>query len=484
MLLIGQMTWSRSQQPAAVGSEFKLDRLRLVFVDEAQEQAFARDALINSIGFIRAYLIAGTALYMVFGILDALVGAQSVIALWVIRYVVVCPLLIGVFALTFFPIFSRLGQYALASTMLVSGFGVVVMTAIMAPPFNSMYYAGLIMVVIYCSSLIRLHFNLSAMISTFLVGCYQLVAIWVNPVPLETYISNDFFLIMATAVGLFSGYIQELYIRRSYVSQKVIEGKNQVLNVLLLEADKANKSKSEFLANMSHELRTPLNAIIGFSDILKKQMFGPLGNVKYREYSKDINNSGMHLLAIINDILDLAKAESGKLEPTIEESDLAECLDSCIRMCRGRAEAGDVQLKLGEVTSPTYALVDRRLIFQAILNLVSNAIKFTPPGGMVVLSLSSSELDGVKIEVRDTGIGIAPEDLERVLIPFEQVEASHSRSKGGTGLGLPYAKQLVEMHDGKLHIASELGKGTTITITLPRNRLVEHSKPEQIRVAV
>jgi signal transduction histidine kinase len=420
----------------------------------------------------------------VFGILDALVGAQSVQALWIIRYAIVCPLLIGVFVLTFFPVFARIGQYALASTMLVSGFGIVAMTAIMAPPFNAMYYAGLIMVVIYCSSLIRLHFNLSATISTFLVACYQAVAIWFNPVPLSTFISNDFFLIMATAVGLFSGYIQELYIRRSYISQKIIEAKNEALNVLLVEADKANKSKSEFLANMSHELRTPLNAIIGFSDILKRQLFGPLGNRKYREYVKDINDSGAHLLEIINDILDLAKAEAGKLELQIGECDLAECLGDCIRMCRARAESCGVGLTLGEVSSPVYALVDRRLIFQAILNLTSNAIKFTPFGGTVVLSLASSEQDGMTIQVRDTGIGIAAKDLDRVLIPFEQVESSLARKSGGTGLGLPYAKRLVDLHDGTLRVSSVLGKGTTVTISLPRSRLVTRANPPPVKLAV
>jgi signal transduction histidine kinase len=455
-----------------------------MFVDCEQEKTFAREAMIASIGFIRAYLIAGTGLYMVFGILDAVVGAQSVLALWIIRYAVVCPLLIGVFVFTFFPIFTRFGQYALGSTMLVSGLGIVVMTAIMAPPYNAQYYAGLVMVVIYCSSLIRLHFNLSAMISTFLVACYQVVALWINPVPPTTFISNDFFLVMATGVGLFSGYIQELYIRRSYVSQKVIEAKNEELNILLIEADKANKSKSEFLANMSHELRTPLNAIIGFSDILKKQLFGPLGSKKYREYVKDINDSGAHLLEIINDILDLAKAEAGKIELQIGECDLAECLDNCIRMCRGRADSAGVQLTLGEVSSPAYALVDRRLIFQAILNLVTNAIKYTPSGGTVTLSLAVSELDGVKILVRDTGIGISAENLERVIIPFEQVETSLSRKQGGTGLGLPYAKRLVELHNGKLSIASELGKGTTVTISLPPSRLIARANTPQIKVAV
>jgi len=476
------MTWSSPQHPPAAGPKFKLDWLRLRFVDDEQEKIFVHTALMDALGFIRIYILGGAAMYVVFGFLDYLVGGTVVETLWFIRFGLVCPVLVTVFLLTFSPSFPRIGQYVLASGMFASGFGVVLMTAVMPEPFNGKYYAGLIMVVTYCSALSRLQFYASVAISVFIVASYQVVAIWINPVSGDVFVSNDFFLIMSAAVGLFCGYMQELYIRRTYVGQKVIEAKNETLSLLLVEADKANKSKSEFLANMSHELRTPLNAIIGFSDILKKQLFGPLGNIRYPEYVKDINDSGLHLLAIINDILDLAKAESGQIEPQIEPSDLAECLNDCIRMCRGRAEDGEVRLMLGEVAKPTYALVDRRLIFQAVLNVVVNSVKFTPAGGTVVLALASSESDGVKIEVRDTGIGIAPEDLKRVLIPFEQVETSFARKNGGAGLGLPYAKRLVELHDGTLAISSEPGKGTTVTISLPSSRLVTQAVPPPIRV--
>jgi two-component system, cell cycle sensor histidine kinase PleC len=477
------MNPSPPQSPVSTAPEYELDKVRLVFADAELERRFTREALISSIGFIRAYLIAGIGLYMVFGILDALVGAQSVHLLWIIRYAVVSPILVIVLILTCYPVFIRIGQYALACTMVASGLGIVWMTAVMAPPLNAMYYAGLIMVVIYCSSLIRLQVFISAAISAVLVASYQAVALWINPLPLKILVSNDFFLFMATAVGLFSAYIQELYMRRSYVAQKIIEAKNKTLNVLLVEADKANKSKSEFLANMSHELRTPLNAIIGFSDILRKQLLGPVGNAKYAEYVADINDSGQHLLAIINDILDLAKAEAGKLELQIEECDLTMCLDDCVRMCRGRADNGGVHLALSDRLQPIHAMVDRRLIFQAVLNLVSNAIKFTPAGGRVELRLSAGS-EGIKIEVGDTGIGIAPDDMARVLIPFEQVESSFARRQGGTGLGLPYAKKLIELHGGALHLASEVGKGTTVTIVLPRSRLVSQSDRNAVKIAV
>lgn len=357
------------------------------------------------------------------------------------------------------------------------------MTAIMGPPFNSQYYAGLIMVVIYCGSLIRLKFHYSVLISIFLFLSYQ-VATFVNPIPLQFYISNNFFLAMATGVGLFSGYIQELYIRRAYVGQRIVEAKNKLASELLAEAIRANKSKSEFLATMSHELRTPLNAIIGFSDIIKRELFGAIGNEKYADYAKDIYESGSHLLSIINDILDLAKAESGKLQLNEHEFDISETLEACVRMCRGRAEAGKVELIFFGGQSEIRTVADERLILQVIANLVTNAVKFTPEGGSVRLFVSANAQKGIQIRVTDTGIGIAPENLDRVLRPFEQVETSYARKHGGSGLGLPYAKRLTELHGGDLKLESEPGKGTTVSVSLPPSRLIEVKRREKTAEAV
>jgi signal transduction histidine kinase len=312
---------------------------------------------------------------------------------------------------------------------------------------------------------------------------YQLVCWWINPIPLEKAISNDFFLFMATGVGLFSGYIEETYIRRAYASQKIIEGKNVLLNVLLQESHKANRSKSEFLATVSHELRTPLNAVIGFSDILKKQMFGPLGNDKYADYVNDINRSGSHLLSIINEILDLAKAESGKLELDEREVEIFDIIERCVRMCHEAAYTGKVNFIPTHNSDPVHIRVDERLFFQLVLNLVSNAVKFTPEGGEVRFSVTASAGDGVVIKVADTGIGIAPEDIPRVLRPFEQVEGSLTRRHGGTGLGLPYADRLAQLHGGKLTIESELRHGTTATIWLPPSRFIGYGQVVPFKAA-
>jgi signal transduction histidine kinase len=464
--------------------QFELDGLYLRFRDPCVEQTFQSDTLRQSILFIRAYLLAGTLLYIAFGVLDSIVGGPSLFSMQVIRYGIVSPILLGIFALTFFPLFFRVAQPVLGLAMLSSGLGVVAMTAIMGPPYNRLYYAGLIMVVSYCGSLIRLKFQYSVMISIVLFLSYQVVCVWINPIPIEFYISNNFFLAMGTCVGLFSAYIQELYIRRAYVGQKIAEEKSRLASEALEESVRANKSKSEFLATMSHELRTPLNAIIGFSHIIKKELFGPIENSKYKDYATDIHDSGMHLLAIINDILDLARAESGKLQLKESEFDITEALETCVRMCRGRAEMGKVALIFAGGQCEIRAFADKRLLQQIILNLLANAIKFTPEGGTVRLDVSADAENGIVFRIADTGIGIAPENIERVLRPFEQVETSYSRRHGGSGLGLPYAKRLTELHGGELKMESEIGKGTIVTVTIPPSRFIEIRKRLSTKMAV
>jgi len=452
---------------------FELDRVRLRFRAPSVERVFQHDTLVQSLNFIRAYLIAGTLLYVAFGFLDDVVGGPALHSMLAIRYGIVTPVLFAIFALTFFPAFLRVAQPALALAMLVPGLGIVAMTAVMGPPFNSLYYAGLIMVVSYCGSLIRLKFQYFVPITLCLFLCYQAVGLWINPIPFAFFISNDFFLAMATGVGLFAAYIQELYIRKAYIGQKIVEEKNRLVSDTLAESVRANKSKSEFLATMSHELRTPLNAIIGFSDIIRRELFGRLENGKYIEYAQDIFESGSHLLAIINDILDLAKAESGKLELHEHEFDVSDTLQACIRMCRGRAEAGKVDLVFFGAKAEIRVLADERLILQIFANLITNAIKFTPENGVVRIYLSTHPKQGIVFKIMDTGIGIAPENVERVLRPFEQVETSYSRRNSGSGLGLPYAKRLTELHQGSLEIESNLGTGTSVVVTLPAWRLVE-----------
>jgi PAS domain S-box-containing protein len=236
-------------------------------------------------------------------------------------------------------------------------------------------------------------------------------------------------------------------------------------------AEAANRTKSEFLANMSHELRTPLNAIIGFSEVMTQTLFGPMGNTNYEDYAKDIHDSGHHLLNIINDILDVSKAEVGMIELSEEVIDLPGLIEDSFRFVRSHAEEKGLDLKVDLPTQEIHLRGDRLRLKQVLINLLSNAVKFTSAGTITVKVAGKSD-GGVVLRVMDTGIGIAEGDLKRVMEPFTQVDSSLSRQHEGTGLGLPLTHALVELHDGILMIESVFGRGTTATIHLPAERVI------------
>ena len=244
--------------------------------------------------------------------------------------------------------------------------------------------------------------------------------------------------------------------------------------VAKIRAEAANQAKSEFLANMSHELRTPLNAINGFSEIMVGEMFGPLGDARYKEYCQDILNSGQHLLALINDVLDMAKIEAGKMQMHFEPMDLGDLCEDGLRLMRGRAEEAEIKL-ISDVGPDATVEADYRALKQVLLNLLSNAIKFTPRGGNVVVK-AGVEAGWAFLSVSDTGIGISAEDLPRLAQPFEQVETKHARATQGTGLGLALTKSLIEMHHGRFEMTSEPGEGTTVTVILPIRQQPERAE--------
>jgi len=238
------------------------------------------------------------------------------------------------------------------------------------------------------------------------------------------------------------------------------------------QADYANRTKSEFLATMSHELRTPLNAIIGFSDMMKGEMFGPLGDIRYAEYIKDINRSGVHLLDLINDILDLSKIEAGKTELREEEVDVAAVLQSCLTPTKQGAEAGDIEVVCNIASDLPSLFCEERKLKQIIINLLSNAIKFTPRDGRVMTRLQIGSDDSFEVQVADTGIGIAHNDIPKALSPFSQIDSDLNRKYEGTGLGLPLTTALVELHGGTLSLHSTVGIGTTVNARFPAERVV------------
>ena len=239
-------------------------------------------------------------------------------------------------------------------------------------------------------------------------------------------------------------------------------------------AEEASQAKSKFLANMSHELRTPLNAIIGFSEILESGMFGPLGSDKYREYCRDIHQSGQYLLEVINDILDMSKIEAGRIRLDAEQIELEPFLNDAMRVVSGRAN--DKRLKLTARLGRGIRLAaDHRLLKQIVLNLLSNAVKFTPEGGRVTIRARATS-GWVSISIADTGIGIPEEALARLGRPFEQVESQLTKSHQGSGLGLAIAKSLTELHHGAMRIRSTPGIGTMVLLRLPISRTAAHKE--------
>ncbi|MEH6633570.1 MAG: PAS domain S-box protein [Halopseudomonas aestusnigri] len=244
------------------------------------------------------------------------------------------------------------------------------------------------------------------------------------------------------------------------------KGVEQELTVLKESAELANRAKSEFMALMSHELRTPLNAILGFSEILANEMFGPLGSPRYRDYAKDVNESGAHLLDLINDILDLSKAEAGKIELYEDDLDINGVIRRCEKMLSGRAEQASLSLTLDLGAEMPHLVGDEKRIKQVLINLISNALKFTPAGGRITVS-SYVTNRGLELSVMDTGIGMSASEIPKALAPFGQVDSSLSRKHEGTGLGLPLSKRLTELHGAEFLIASELGVGTTVTLVFP-----------------
>ena len=247
-----------------------------------------------------------------------------------------------------------------------------------------------------------------------------------------------------------------------------------------IRAEDANQSKTEFLANMSHELRTPLNAINGFSDIMKKELFGPLGDPRYKEYVNDILFSGQHLLSLINDILDMSKIEAGKMNLNTEAMNINDIIQQVVRIVRGRADENRLKLIYRQTDVPEIE-ADPRAVKQILLNLTTNAIKFTPEGGVVTVTVEPKSA-GLIVHVKDTGIGISQENIERLTQPFEQIDSQHSRQHEGTGLGLALSKSMVQLHGGNFSISSVVGEGTTVTFTLPIRPLEQKAKEDDNKV--
>ncbi|MEP3248259.1 MAG: HAMP domain-containing sensor histidine kinase [Sneathiella sp.] len=460
----------------------KMNVFTLRFADGEEERKHHEAELTKALPIMRLALLGAVLIYIAFSFLDAYVIPEVLFEAYVIRFGIVVPIFIAAAVSTFLPLTSRLAQPIAAVCMLASGTGVIAMIAIADPVGGAVYFAGLVPVMIYCCCVPPVRFLYALSVTVILLVLYELTVLVINPAPMQIVVENNFFLVVAALMNIFASYIQELARRRDFINMQLLDQERSKSIVLADEAQSANHAKSEFLAIMSHELRTPLNAIIGFSEILEKEMFGPLGTAQYKEYSQDIKTSGQHLLAIINDILDLSKAEAGKLTLQEQELSLVNIINSSLRIVRDKAAENGVRIAFDIPVAEPFVYADSRLLSQVFLNVLSNAVKFTPKGGSVTISFTQFEDRGLDVRIEDTGIGIEDKNLDKVFAPFVQIESSLARSYEGTGLGLPLSKNVMELHGGGIHLESQIGQGTIAHIYFPpeRNRQNMEEEPEAL----
>lgn len=453
-------------------ADYTVEPIRLRFRQPDLEHRFNVDNFAKQVGLLRLSIALGAVIFAVYAVFDPFVIPEITHEAWAIRLGLACPLLLLIVAISYMPGFSYRHQALLSLAMCIPGLAVVGMIAIASSPGNYLYYAGILIILTYVNCLWRLRYYYSIAMSVLTCGAYEFVVLFVNPIPTNMLINNNAFLIFGVGVSVFVNYVQEHKLRQSFVDNEKLRAEQRRSERLLSRSEAANRAKNDFLAIMSHELRTPLNAIIGFSEIISNQMFGPVGQAKYVDYAGDIRASGAHLLSIINDILDISKAEAGKLQLEEEPIDPVEALNRTMRMFRQRASELGVDLTFRVRDDIPWLIADPRLFNQVAINLTSNALKFTPESGSVRVELGVDAAGDLVLSVKDTGIGIKASDTKRIFEPFVQVEDAMSRTQQGTGLGLPLVRKIMSLHGGTVELESTVGEGTTVSATFPKSRFV------------
>lgn len=454
------------------GRSYEKHPITMRFLDPAVEEHYRQDNYQRQIGLTRFCIAMGAVVFSAYGILDYFIVRDILFEAWFIRFGIVAPLLLGIVALSYAPWFTHRHQFWLSVSMAAPGLGVVGMIALADAPGSYLYYGGLVAIICFSACLWRLNFMYSLGWALATLVAFEFVALTVNPQPANVLINNTAFMLLGISTCNFLTYVQELQMRDSFVDHERLKAERARSEMLLEDSEAANRAKTDFLAIMSHELRTPLNAIIGFSEIISTQMFGPINNERYADYATDIRNSGSHLLSIINDILDLSKAESGKLELDETPIDPVETLNQTMRMFRSRAAELKIKLTFRVRDDIPWLLADARLFNQVAINLTSNALKFTPEGGAVSVELGLTTGGDLELKIEDNGIGIDEADAERVFEPFVQIENAMSRTQQGTGLGLPLVRKIMRLHGGEVVLKSSKGVGTVVLATFPMSRFV------------
>jgi len=455
-------------------ARWALNPWTLRFWDEQAEREYFHFQLQSSLKTTRSSIFFGTLLYLLFGILDYVLASnpEELQKIWLIRYGLGAPFFFACWAFTWSRQFEKLQQFSMTTFYCAATYGLIAMVAIADTPIRDNYFAGLLMVMTFCSLMFGLYLSrvIFCCISTLIL--YHVVVLWVNPVPFETLINNFFFLCLGCGLAIYTAYVHEAFKRKEYRAALKMQKQYDNTRALFFEAESASKSKTQFMATISHELRTPLNAINGFADIIRQEMFGDVGNKKYAEYANDIFISGSHLLGIINDILDYTKTETGQIQYQPEPAQLSKILDTSMKLVAHRAHEKGILLAV-EPFADCILHVDARLIQQALINLITNSIKYGKKiGAEVTVSITTVNEGYLSIVVQDNGIGIKQEDIAKALEPFVQLGDSMEHARDGLGLGLPLVKRIMEMHAGSIQIESIVGEGTQIYLNIPISTVV------------
>ncbi|MEC9345090.1 MAG: HAMP domain-containing sensor histidine kinase [Pseudomonadota bacterium] len=460
------------------GQDWRIDRLTGEFSDSAAEAAFARHTLPGTLGRIKAMVIA-LAVALPPLVLAEFLELGFGMKFWIgqvgtLSHVVIAGAMVwAVYRRPHLPLLHRL--------VLLQVLTLAADVALMAwthPARDMVIIMQNPLLVLVGYILLPLPMRQLFLAISTVVVIAILCDLFAYGLSLPEQLGLITWLILSHGIGAFAARQLNRHRRVEFAS-----GQERALAVEQMarakeEAERANTAKSAFMANMSHELRTPLNAVIGFSEMLTLEVFGPVGDHRYREYANDIHSSGRHLLDLIDDLLDLSRIEAGKLVLTESEIDLAAIVEECVRIVQPRASTNGVQVAVSDGGAECTVRADQRAMRQVMLNLIGNAVKFTGAGGRVDISCACSPATGVSIVVADTGNGIAPDKLERIFKPFEQDHNSKPRDEKGWGLGLPIAQALVGLHDGTIRIESVVGKGTTVSVVLPAERLAGVRRPE------